>query len=565
MNTSLLTVQCHEFDAQYVFDGTGLSPVYACEKIIRSNDGAKRSVLDADQLPFDVPGEKVHLTLYYQESGIARLNHESYDLDGVREYRIAWTVEDEDGVGECGGNFHIRPRTPRMENEEGKPIFTPETKAGVVGVNVRAQGSNLEFENYPELLRYAGRRLGINNEYFSEDALAEEHSRVTDGEVYVRIHESVAGRFHAVDGVLARVSNVLASDREGYRMYVADDRKRPGWRHAAVVGSKRAGELVKMHRLAKQVKLYYPEHPDQFDANHPLGHPKLGVKFKHNIHGESVDFERLEQMRRELEEALLNVLQWEGLPILEEDLQPVGDQSVLGSTARERDDLEGVGPYVADAYYRPETYQRQRRLVDDPTPQLKEQQESVVLTHVADGLTESDWDTLEDLVTDGGRLSPKEIATRNGWNVETIYAALDRLENIVEHTYGEVSLRSRHVAERVTEAVQRAREQGEKAVSIAANALESADSMQVHADALEDWCEEYSVTVEDRGGESFEDLLVRVGDLAGESLRMVLTYGLRHWTAAGFAREDFKQASVRVEDPASKQLGERNAGWILFR
>ena len=79
---------------------------------------------------------------------------------------------------------------------------------------------------------------------------------------------------------------------------------------------------------------------------------------------------------------------------------------------------------------------------------MKDRQESPVMKHVVDGFEESDADVLEALVTDGGEVSPGAVAEETGWHVETIYRAIDRLEDLVEHHYGELSLRSHHIASR---------------------------------------------------------------------------------------------------------------------
>jgi len=42
----------------------------------------------------------------------------------------------------------------------------------------------------------------------------------------------------------------------------------------------------------------------------------------------------------------------------------------------------GQGPYVEDAYFEAATSCRQRRLLDDPTPELQDRQESLVMKHV---------------------------------------------------------------------------------------------------------------------------------------------------------------------------------------
>jgi predicted transcriptional regulator len=83
-------------------------------------------------------------------------------------------------------------------------------------------------------------------------------------------------------------------------------------------------------------------------------------------------------------------------------------------------------------------------MLDDPTPQLKNRQESLVMKHFVDSFEASDADVLETLVTDGGEVAPEDVADEKGWHIKTIYRAVDRLEDLVEHHYGGLSLRSHH-------------------------------------------------------------------------------------------------------------------------
>lgn len=430
MNAGFIAPAWHEVDVNLVFNDRGaccshgLEPFYAAERLVRQHGGSKRARCRVGEY-------EVSVTLYYQESGIGALNHDSSELDTIREFRIAWEILDEDDdVGERSGNIHIAPRTPRMVDSGGGPISTPKD---LTGVNCRVLGSNFSLQLYGELLHRATETLGFDSWYFDPERIHQEYSNIQDAARYVRLVRGESGRIHATDGVLARVAN----DREGYRKHVADDTETPGYYHTATIGPKRASELVDQHHLPKEFKHYFAREAESLDPSNPLYHPKVEVALQASRLDDPVRWSERERVARELDEALLNLLQWEGYLVTEEELDEDDRDGA--------DPLDGCDPYVEDAYFEATMTHRQRRLLDDPTPELQDRQESLVMKHIVDGFEESDADVLEALVTDGGEVSPGAVAEETGWHVETIYQAIDRLEDLVEHHYGELSLRSHHI------------------------------------------------------------------------------------------------------------------------
>lgn len=524
-STPRLVTAPHELDAHLIFgsapgdDGIELDPYLAFLRVIRENGGSKRYTLE-------FRGMKVSGNLYYQDSGgIGELRHPDADqIETVREPRISWeVVDDDDPIGECSGNFHIRPRDPDMRTHDGKRMNVPRD---LIGVDVRAQGSNLDQGLYLNLFRAIAAELGIASRYFDD---LHEYSNVADAARYVRVVRSESGPVHAVDGVLARIGNLLANDREGYRKHVADDRGAPGFYHSATVGSKRAGELVDGHRLAKEVKHYLPRKPDAFDPDHPLYHPKVEVSFqqKQNDDG-TIPWVDLHELEQELDETLLNVLRWSGLPTTD------GEQN------RELDDV-----YFPDQYFAIETDHRSLTLTRDPTPSIRNNQESVVVKHLRDGLDGSKFAIVEQLVADGGQHDPQELADETGYHLSTIYRAMKRMPELVEHQYGDVALKSPYIAEQLVDAIEHAETAVASAVETGANALAFAAD-ELESSSLVKWLRAHSVDVlPDENGE----LTLRVGDRSlssKEELRAALRKGLLRWKNAGRDPARFQRASVRA-------------------
>lgn len=538
MNAEFLDANWHEFDANVIYDGHGLTPYYAVYRVVQNYGGGTRVRIDID-------GEPFLISLSNQESGIDDLRHESSELETIREYRINFESNgesmDDDGVDarqQRSGSFHLAPRNDGMVKEDGTPISVPD---GLTGINIRAQGSNVHPDEYLKILRAAWREFGLQEDYLGDDARRDDLSNIKDLAAEVRISREVSGRFHALNAPINRISNLLSEVGEGYRKHVADDREISGYYHTATVGPMRAKELVTGHQRPKETKHYYPKHPGSFTDTNPLYYPKVCVSLQDSIDSDTVRWEDRHQLLHELHETLLNVLSWADLPVTEDELPAYDD----GSTPDDDGVLSKRGPYVGDRYWAPDTTRRQIRLVEDPTPEIESKQEAIVCKALRDGMTESDWDVVEHLTSDGGRSAPKEIAEDTDWHLDTIYAALDRLDDLLNHHYGDVKLRSHKIGQQLLETINTARKAGETAASAAAKLLErDGDALERNADALTSLLDSFGIDIEDR-----EDgqIALRMGYFDGtkDELRHALTNVMYQWRKAGLDEERLRTAELR--------------------
>ena len=179
------------------------------------------------------------------------------------------------------------------------------------------------------------------------------------------------------------------------------------------------------------------------------------------------------------------------------------------------------------------------------------------MKHVVDGLEDSDIDVLDVLVSDGGDVSPQDVAEETGWHIDTIYRAIDRIEDLVEHSYDELTLRSHFIAERVCEAVQHAREHLTNATETLAASLEQTVGMDLANDALLEWVDGWGIEVDDRRD---AQLALRFGrlEMTRNEFIVVLTNGLHEWMRAGWHRDRFLEAEVdvRLQDAQLKTRAE---------
>jgi len=538
----------HEFDAYLHFaynpddrEDPRLRPFWAFEHVIREHGGATDGSAELD-------GDTFEFSLSYSESGIETTNHPSEDVDTIREYWINWELAT-DPAGQCSGSFHVAPRTQDLETADGSPPIS--VPPGFVGVAVRAQGSNLPFGQYTDLFREICKSRGISRRYWRDEWI-HETSNIRDAEMYVRIEREHSGPFVAVDGPISRTADLLAGDREGYRKHVADDTKIEGYYHTATIGAGRAAELIDLHKLPKEIKHYYGKHPQHTSDDHPTHYPKIGVSYQASLHDDTLHLENLNRLERELDETLLNLLRWGDLPVQADHIDGLPDDRDEHEHIHGRLD-DAPGPFVDDAYWRVQASHRQRRLVECPLPEIEADQQSVVIRALRDGLEESDRDVLETLVTDGSQVAPADVADEHDWHLETVYTALDRLGEIVDHQYGELQLQSHNVARRVLEAVERADEEAKNALEVSAKALAGSDRPERASDAMTEWLDQHGVEIEDRDDGR---LHLRTGDWPStDDLRDELQAFAGIWMRAGFDRDRLLSAAIHFRADGYSQHG----------
>jgi len=525
----LVKPNSHEFTANLNFNEYGLQPWFACDAIVKQNNGAVETEIEAFG---DLWTVKLYNTdssnLIPPEDGVTPAGTE-IEHGNIREFRIRCEAHDE--VGERAANFHIRPRWQYLhgETEYGDitDINVPASLANqdTDAVNVRVAGSNIEFENYITLLKLAAGAVGVNNYYFSERHL-HDTSNVQDMARHVRVHRDVSGPLHSRTGPLVQLAHVLENDRSGYRKIVQNDNDEnghnvPGYYHSTTLGPKRIREVLPNHQLPKEIKHYYIRDVQDRSPNDPLAHPKLEVSYQQSRWDKSpdVDADTLADMQQELDEILYDVLHTAGL------------------------DLRAGDTYVEDAYFENENGTTAANVVDLDLTQIRHEQESIVFQHFGDGLAPTDKETLQLLVADGGDVSPQDIAEATGRHQDTVYNALARMNHVVDHVYGSVSLKSTYTSELVADALQQAENAVEKATKTAATAVNAANrGLDNATSAFLAWCEKYGVSYDELDG---DDLSIDVGEVDSiEDVRRIIRTGFDRWCNMGREAITFKSALV---------------------
>lgn len=195
----------------------------------------------------------------------------------------------------------------------------------------------------------------------------------------------------------------------------------------------------------------------------------------------------------------------------------------------------GFGTYQSDAYFQPSTTGCDYQVYPLELERIHETQESLVIKYVAGGLSPVVRETLEALVTDGGQLSPKDIADRH---VGSVRRALRQMPDLFDRSYGRVSLRSSHLATLVYEKVKQAQNRADRAGNSAKKATER--KRDEAESALHRWVEEHGIEV--TGKEGGEQLTFDLGTV--ESARRIIREGLQRWEEADLPPSRFRMAKV---------------------
>lgn len=439
---------------QHVIDD-GLAPYYAMDSLIKEW-GDRWETEGKPTETVDIDGEKWATCFDYSESGLDPWDNPNFQIETVKEFRFYFVSKntptyygeraDKDSRIK-GGTITVRPRWPDL-TADGKPVSVPDY--GAPYIDVQVQASNIPHAQYLDLVKNIINAYGIKSRYFDQP---HPDSHINDLAYYVRILRSESGPLYAPDGPIARAHTLIQGDRSGYRKHVEDNTKLPGYYVTATIEDEKAPDLIRGHKLGKELKHYYPKEPQAYDPDEAPYHPKFEVSYQTKRTDQTVYWSDLDGARRELEETILNCLEWSGL------------------SSNAQSDV-----FVrSDPFWPVENTTESRKFVECPLPKIEDEQEHRVMKLWGE-MTPADRDVVDLLLTDGGAVSPREAAAKTGYSYRTIRAVIERLEGLIRHAYNEMQLESKKVQQ---ELLKRARAAGENfKQSIESTTMDLADAAE---------------------------------------------------------------------------------------
>lgn len=510
----------HECGGNLIFTQNGLSPYWTLAKLNSIFDG------DSGEIETDIDGEVWTIKHTGQKGGIAPRLQDDIGGDRLYEFRISAS-----GHGERKANLLIQPRFAEMRHyETGELISTPFDHIPTdEGINVRFVGSNLEPDEFrvllPQLVQVFAREGGIyvNPEYFAGSV--HEMSNITTYERYVRLNRIWSEKLVGCTGVMQRLMHLCATEKGSKFEYRANNKEIVGYNHRTILPKQDAQRLISGHRYGKQAKHYHPKHVRTQNEDDPLYHPKIGVLVNKSLTGHAIAWGDRRQLRREIDETLINLLYWSDIPMQ-------ADQTT----------------YIPDTHFAAQEADEPVSLAADPTPEMEANQETLLVTVLRD-LCDSDVEILETLVTDGTGQHPRDLAGKTERGISTIYRALNRLQGIVRNDGAEISFASKKFEQEIAAIVESTEYQIENAADRAATIL-NLETRQAASSAWQKWCTTYAGKIVEvtKGGHHtlrIDTILSRLKSTPQPRIQDVLQEAIDAWRKDGRDPLELLNATVK--------------------
>jgi predicted transcriptional regulator len=475
-----------------------------------------------------VDGETWDVRLNYSKGGI--MAREDDAVDGTL-YEFQLNIQ---GYGERKIDYVFRPRFENMRDQEGEEISTPWQHLDAdEGVDVHVQGSNIDVDRYPSLLARMLQELAadlgtdLDHRLVDEDAFL--GGSIYELERYVRPTRSMTKNLIGPDGAMMSIMMLLADEKGSQAELHIDNEDVVGKNHRLLLEEADAAKLWSHHTRGSQLKSYLPSNPEHFDPDDALYHPKFGALFRKSLtKSGSVRWQDRHDLIKHLDERLLSVMAWSGIPI------------EAGGTT-----------FVADDHFDASARDDEIPITSDPTPSLQARQEHVLLTTLNE-MTPSDEDVVKTLATDGGQ-HVQELAERTDYSDSTIYRALDRMQGLIESDNGHVRWVSEKLRQEVVGLVENL-EEFRDSIADRVGQLVGYDMQQSASSAFDRWCKEYGAEFVREASEHGDDVRVRIDTVLSElksstkpHLQTVIEEMFDAWTKDGRDVQLLGEATIEVD------------------
>ena len=521
LEDGLVQPQMHEVGAQWLFDNHGLDPYFA---IVSNFDHCLQNPDGTDDVgTFDAAGNTWRLNhdenkVKYWEGKIATRPGDSGDA--YYEYNIG--VVADDAVGRRRANFQFRPALPHAEHVDtgeeigSLPSDLPE------GVRVQIDGANVALEDYIDVLQGLMDAMGVNPDYFKEYQL-HEWSRCYNQAPYVRIDRQLSeARIVSKNGLLERLSQ-HASNQRGAGRREWDNREIKGHRNTVAMDAQNIEAFLPQQTVGKLLKSYHMKNPEK-QADNATANPKLEVQYStefsfgdfESVPWHSTDAFDAYDLRDELTEWLLNVLDWAGITLAPTDDVYVQDEYF------QLDALEDVADRAIDLY-------------PDPMPALEEKKIELAEHHIlGNDLTKTDMEILQAL-TDGGEYHHEDLAEETGTSSSSVYRLAEKIGDIIRQSQGVFELADEVIRDRLGDLFQCLKRTADWVDDSIAKVAQDAKDVELAQDSpLAKWMRTYGVSLQREGyGHDSWTFDIQVGRYALDEIRRVLRSGYHAARATG--------------------------------
>lgn len=522
--TGPVAPETHGLGMKLLWDGHGLDPYWGVVSVFDPDH-------DEDLAPFEAIGETWEVeTSTYWEGQIAPPGDQEHIDGGLNEY--SYTLSALDEAGDRDVVLQFRPGFPNAENVnsgnpmQGIPDDLPES------IRVQVMSTNVEVDEALTVLRAFAEEIGLNPEYFHGDP--HEYSRVYQYERYVRLRREVS-EDHIVGsgGIIDQLADFM-SDQSGRGSYKWDNEEIVG--HYLSVASDPdtwAMLLPGEERHGTALKNYHPKHPRASGGEDPLSHPKVEVSLSNEYDPEgNVPLSALDEFRDELDETMLNVLSWAGVPL-------AADSGVW---------------VTADPYFDADE-RASLEIVANPLPELREKAEKITESE----LVRAEFsDTQEEMLTalaDGGQMHYETLADEADAGTSTVYRLVENISPLLDTDNGIVQFAddvTRRCVESIVDQVRQTAEWGAESLRQVAQ-----DNGILRDDGpLQRWMSRHGIRLVEQRPELEFEVDRPVGEV---EIRQILRAGLDAAERSGLLTRRFENGSIswRTRDGATRN------GWQI--
>lgn len=516
----------HELGAHLMWATNGLSPYFA---IVANFD----RVL-GKELYFDACGDTWELNhdeqkVKYWEGEIAARDEETFSA--YNEYQIG--VRARDSVGKRYVSFQFRPGLPDAchvetgDRIQSLPEDTPES------IRVQVHSANVDPDEIIEVLHGLMDAMTIDLRHFRREDI-HERSRAYNLALYIRLQRELSEeKIVSRNGLLDRLARV-SSQQRGRGEYKWNNEEIIGHRNAVALCDHSLEKLLPDQRVGKLLKSYHMKNPmNAADPDLATTHPKLEVQYSteysdaemQSVPWSSAEEYDLSDLQRELDEFLMNALDWAGVTLR-------ADERV----------------YVADEYWDVTETERDLALHQSPIEDVVERERDLAVHHMTSGdLTRSERQVLEVVADSGSDLHHSEIAARSETSSSTVYRTATKLDSVLRKAQGKIGFEDDVIREKFDQLLDRV----DDVIEWVENGVESLvaeDGLLAEDSALARWARCYGVEVtESCDGDEIE---LHGGEFDDYQVRKILRNGYDAARAVGVrTAERFIAATFAWHDP----------------
>jgi AcrR family transcriptional regulator len=466
------------------------------------------------------------------------------DYEAFNEYQIG--LKAGDAAGERKVAFQFRPSLPCATHcESGNPIQSMPRDLPY-GVRVQVHSSNVHPDKIVPLLQRLCEEIGINPGYFGAERVHPD-SRVYNLAQYVRV-DRMYGERHLVSrgGFLDELAT-FGKQSGGRGEYKWNNEEVIGHRNAVTMDDFSWEKLLPGMEAGARAKYYHPKlvrsegtSPDEDSLRDPKYELQFTPEYSEfdSVPWRDTDGYDKDDLLSDLDSALVNSLHWSGIP------------------------TSSGEPFTADEYFQAETDHRDVPIYDDPTDDLRDQEEDIALQSFAGSNASEKRKQVIAALTDGGDgQHVDDLAAQTGVSRTTVYRAVQSFNDVVEAVQGKVSFKDGILRERFEDLLSTF-ESASSWIQNQVQSLVEKDSRDLMETALGRWARNNMVSISEAGS----GMLVKVHD--GRPVdRLELTKLLRSGYEAA-RTEGFQTALQFVERSTivwSDHEGERHESRGIIR